>query len=681
MSTRLKKLNSSYLKRKFSFFSMLVIILLFIYGSLIICSARAEAFVSSLTAVDETPVNGKIPLILIHGIYGKENPEYWDNFINYFNSHDSLTGKYKLYKFEYDSNEEAVPAIALAFKNDIENMADLNTDAGGRRFVILAHSLGGLVARSYMQEHGGNDRVIKLITLATPHHGSPLANDAPRTGDFTNPLVVEALDLIDNSFWCRGDVLYDTICMTGDYVGITEPNRKDMLWDSYNRPTVTAPYNTCPECNPWLQNLNAQSGSYNHKLILYYGYMTRVNSSIYDFLADMGPVALANYLYEHRYDAHVLLAGASIILYNVYLAGDGFVPHDSGAFYEGPGIYETQRRVFPGYDHDQMKDGIEENGTIPLFDAIKNDLVIIANRPRNDFNHDGISDILWRITSTGQNVLWFMKPDGARLGAYKVILTSDSFVTAGTGDFNGDGIWDILWHKASTGQTMLWFMKADGTRLGSYITLMTSKSFAVAGTGDFNGDGICDILWYNATTGQTMLWLMNPDGTRLGSYKILMTSKSFSVAGTGDFNGDGIYDILWRNASTGQTMLWFMKADGSRLGSYKLLLTNTSIEVACIGDFNGDGISDILWRITPTGQNILWFMQAAGLQLGDFKLVMTSNSFKAAGTGDFNGDGISDILWHNASTGQTMLWFMRSDGTRLGNYKMLLVNKNFVVVP
>ncbi len=316
MNTKIKKLKSSCPKRKFSFLSVILISLLFIYGSLLICFSRAEAFTSSLVAVDGTPINNRIPLVLIHGLYGKERPEYWDNFINYFNSNSVLTDKYKLYKFEYDSNKVDVPTIALAFKSCVNDLEELT----GRKFVILSHSLGGLVARSYMQEHGGYDRIIKLVTLATPHHGSPLANDAPRTGDFTNPLVIEALDLIDNSFWCRGDALYDTICTTNDYVGITEPNRKDMLWDSYNRPTVTAPYNTCPECNPWLQNLNAQSGSYNHKLILYYGYMTRINSSIYDLLASMGPVALAKYLDEHRYDLHVLLAGASIILYNVYLA-------------------------------------------------------------------------------------------------------------------------------------------------------------------------------------------------------------------------------------------------------------------------------------------------------------------------------------------------------------------------
>ena len=45
----------------------------------------------------------------------------------------------------------------------------------GTKPLFLAHSRGGLVVRSYMncQSHGGN--VLGLVTLGTPHHGSPLA--------------------------------------------------------------------------------------------------------------------------------------------------------------------------------------------------------------------------------------------------------------------------------------------------------------------------------------------------------------------------------------------------------------------------------------------------------------------------------------------------------------------------
>jgi pimeloyl-ACP methyl ester carboxylesterase len=46
---------------------------------------------------------------------------------------------------------------------------------------VVAHSLGGLVARYYVQRMGGAARVATLITLATPHGGTRLAELVPRS--------------------------------------------------------------------------------------------------------------------------------------------------------------------------------------------------------------------------------------------------------------------------------------------------------------------------------------------------------------------------------------------------------------------------------------------------------------------------------------------------------------------
>lgn len=46
---------------------------------------------------------------------------------------------------------------------------------GLRRFHVVGHSKGGLIAREYVQRHGGAERVKSLVTLGTPHHGTPTA--------------------------------------------------------------------------------------------------------------------------------------------------------------------------------------------------------------------------------------------------------------------------------------------------------------------------------------------------------------------------------------------------------------------------------------------------------------------------------------------------------------------------
>ena len=40
-----------------------------------------------------------------------------------------------------------------------------------RRLVIVGHSMGGLAARAYLRKHGA-ERVLKLIAVGTPHHGT-----------------------------------------------------------------------------------------------------------------------------------------------------------------------------------------------------------------------------------------------------------------------------------------------------------------------------------------------------------------------------------------------------------------------------------------------------------------------------------------------------------------------------
>lgn len=46
---------------------------------------------------------------------------------------------------------------------------------GLESFHIVGHSKGGLIARQYVQFHGGERRVRSLVTLGTPHHGTPTA--------------------------------------------------------------------------------------------------------------------------------------------------------------------------------------------------------------------------------------------------------------------------------------------------------------------------------------------------------------------------------------------------------------------------------------------------------------------------------------------------------------------------
>jgi pimeloyl-ACP methyl ester carboxylesterase len=52
-------------------------------------------------------------------------------------------------------------------------------DSGYERVHVVGHSLGGVIARYYVQRLGGDDRVHTVVTLGSPHQGTQLARWAP----------------------------------------------------------------------------------------------------------------------------------------------------------------------------------------------------------------------------------------------------------------------------------------------------------------------------------------------------------------------------------------------------------------------------------------------------------------------------------------------------------------------
>jgi pimeloyl-ACP methyl ester carboxylesterase len=62
-----------------------------------------------------------------------------------------------------------VRQAARVFGAEVEAAVALT---GYERVHVIAHSLGGLIARYYIQRLGGDERVHTLVTLGTPHQGS-----------------------------------------------------------------------------------------------------------------------------------------------------------------------------------------------------------------------------------------------------------------------------------------------------------------------------------------------------------------------------------------------------------------------------------------------------------------------------------------------------------------------------
>jgi len=133
----------------------------------------------------------RIPLVLIHGILS--NHEVWDDFARDSASDPFLRRKFKPYHFEYTAFQSQLlpgdPTTIRQLGGSLGDAIARDPVLRDRPLSIVGHSMGGLVARSFMQEwkngeRRGGDQVLRLTTLATPHHGTPLADGGDLAGLF-----------------------------------------------------------------------------------------------------------------------------------------------------------------------------------------------------------------------------------------------------------------------------------------------------------------------------------------------------------------------------------------------------------------------------------------------------------------------------------------------------------------
>jgi triacylglycerol lipase len=81
-----------------------------------------------------------------------------------------------------------------------QRIEEVCTATGSKQVTLLAHSMGGLVCRSYLARHG-IARVARLVTMATPHGGTALA----RIG-----LGQNAREMQPDSLWLR-DMAHESL--------------------------------------------------------------------------------------------------------------------------------------------------------------------------------------------------------------------------------------------------------------------------------------------------------------------------------------------------------------------------------------------------------------------------------------------------------------------------------------
>jgi peptidyl-Asp metalloendopeptidase len=273
--------------------------------------------------------------------------------------------------------------------------------------------------------------------------------------------------------------------------------------------------------------------------------------------------------------------------------------------------------------------------------------------PDGDFNGDARSDVLWRNTADGRNVIWL----SANTATPQVVTTvpQQAWKVAGVGDFNGDGSSDVLWRSSSDGRNAIW--RSANSATPQAVTTVASQAWKVAGVGDFNGDGQSDILWRNSGDGKNAIW--RSASSAMPQAVATVSSQSWQVAGIGDFNGDDQSDILWRNNVDGKNVIW---RSGNLAAPQAVATVPLAWIVAGVGDFDGDGNSDIFWRNKVDGRNVIWRSGNSAAPVA--VTAVTNQAWKVAKVGDFDGDGRSDILWRSSTDGRNVIWKSGNSATQ-----------------
>jgi pimeloyl-ACP methyl ester carboxylesterase len=154
---------------------------------------------------------GKIPVVFIHGLWG--SPHNWDRMIEDLDGDPVLQTRYQFWTYRYASGDPILYSAHLLRQSlrGARRVCDpAGTDAAFDQVVLVGHSLGGILAKLMVQSGGPllwqtvctrplddaiaptEDRqllhqaffykpvreVRRVIFVATPHRGSPLASGA-----------------------------------------------------------------------------------------------------------------------------------------------------------------------------------------------------------------------------------------------------------------------------------------------------------------------------------------------------------------------------------------------------------------------------------------------------------------------------------------------------------------------
>jgi hypothetical protein len=272
-------------------------------------------------------------------------------------------------------------------------------------------------------------------------------------------------------------------------------------------------------------------------------------------------------------------------------------------------------------------------------------------RPIGDFQGDGSGDLVYRNTSTGEVSL---RPLGAgsTAGAPITIGTAGhDYQLYAIADFDHDRVSDYLWRNLTTSRMSLWTGVGGPTRELAAAWAIPERD-RIEAVGDFDGNGRADILFLELTTNQTFVWLNHGGTIQLSD--LVPTSihpssgENAQALGSG-YGSDGHFFVLWRvDHGTNDPTYRKWRFDGASVTGSDLYVL-PGAQIIGIGNPRASLLSS---PIATYSGSVFW----VDLDTGLWHTIATQpgDNWRYAGTSVVNSQPC--MFWYDRGSGKVSRW-------------------------
>jgi Beta-propeller repeat/FG-GAP-like repeat len=244
----------------------------------------------------------------------------------------------------------------------------------------------------------------------------------------------------------------------------------------------------------------------------------------------------------------------------------------------------------------------------------------------------GVEQLLWQNNTTHQvNANYYGGTGGATLIGWACLNCNPNLSDwrlVGAGDFDRNGVPDLVWQNTQTGQVNVnYYGGAGGTTITGWAVLNSgagTAGWSVVAVADMNGDHVPDLIWQNSQNGQVNVnYYGGAGGVSMTGWAVLNSgagTAGWHVVAAGDFDGNGVPDLVWQYSSTGQVNVnYYGGSKRTTLTGFAVLNSGKGTagwHVLAAADFNGDGVPDLIWQNLTTGQvNVNYYGGSRGAML------------------------------------------------------------------